>query len=287
MHIQETDLITYLQDCKTEDSIVQLIFNNVEQYKKIDTNEAKNSYTAIVYNWFLNECIKRNQYLYFSTNKYERIQNLYKQLVLKLVELPIGTSITAIRKIVKEHRKNLIKILEEVEGISEEKRFLFPCAEYSMDLQLKILRISLESLKEPVLDIGCGKNALIVKELLKMHKAIYGIDQYMQSEFEQNIFCVNWLEFDYKPNYWETIISHMAFSNHFIYALNSGTAALHDYEKTYHKILSSLKVGGTFIYAPSIKHIEEKLNREKYVVKQYKNIEGEIGLNTTHVIKIE
>ncbi len=114
------------------------------------------------------------------------------------------------------------------------------CSEYSIDLQKSILRYNFDDLAEPILDIGCGENAYFITECIRNGKRCTGIDQYISKEYSNTILCRNWLEFEYTSSFWGTIISHMAFTNHFIYHLKHRTTVLEEYEKTYFKILNSL-----------------------------------------------
>lgn len=51
------------------------------------------------------------------------------------------------------------------------------CAEYSAPLQLSVLGIDKRSLAEPVLGVGCGKNASLVRHLRQAGLDAYGIDR--------------------------------------------------------------------------------------------------------------
>lgn len=59
----------------------------------------------------------------------------------------------------------------------------------------------------------------------------------------------------------------MAFSNHYFHQEITGSDQVKDYEQKYYEILKGLKKNGSFIYAPGLPSIEEKLD-ESYEVEK-------------------
>lgn len=51
------------------------------------------------------------------------------------------------------------------------------CEEYSPQLQVRLLGIEINHLRQPLLDIGCGKSARLVRYLRARHIKAYGIDK--------------------------------------------------------------------------------------------------------------
>jgi hypothetical protein len=78
---------------------------------------------------------------------------------------------------------------------------------------------------------------------------------------------------------WGTIISHMAFTNHFIYHLKHKTKLPEEYEKTYFKTLIGLRAGGVFYYSPSIPEIEKNIDTSRYSIRQIE--ENQNGIRST------
>jgi hypothetical protein len=145
------------------------------------------------------------------------------------------------------------------------------CAEYSARLQLNLFGIDLTAIRGPVLDIGCGKKGLLVGYLRQMGVEAYGIDRFITSHpFLQKS---DWLDYPYKKNKWGTIISHLGFTNHFEHHNHRKDGNIAGYAQTFMSILHSLKVDGSFYYAPSLPYIEQYLDKEDYQI-EVREIEG-------------
>lgn len=139
-----------------------------------------------------------------------------------------------------------------------------PCFEYSVELQLHMLGLAGTPLNEPILDIGCGGNGHLVHYLRKQGLEAFGIDRIVgRSPY---LIKTDWLKFSFKPGYWGTIISHMAFSNHFIHHHLRADGRPEDYALKMMAILKSLKISGSFYYAPGLPFIEDLLPPYKYNV---------------------
>jgi len=142
------------------------------------------------------------------------------------------------------------------------------CYEYSPDLQLKILNIDLAELVEPVLDIGCGKSGKLVKYLNEKGLKTIGVDRIIGNS--EMFVKSEWLKYPLKNEFWGTIISHMSFSNHFIFHHLYKYGAPEKYAQKYMDILASLKIGGSFYYSPGLPFIETYLPPSKYLLKKFK-----------------
>jgi hypothetical protein len=75
----------------------------------------------------------------------------------------------------------------------------------------------------------------------------------------------------------------MALSNNFNYAAVYDNQLLEEYNKLYKKILESLIVGGTFVYAPSFSLFEKELDNVRFN-KEHIHISAEFYL--TRITKI-
>jgi hypothetical protein len=138
-----------------------------------------------------------------------------------------------------------------------------PCAEYSADLQLRMLRLDTARLKEPVLDIGCGGSANLVNHLRGKGLDAHGIDRKIHTPGPW-LTEADWLEFGYEPDRWGTILSNLGFTNHFIFALTYDAALAAEYEKAFDRILGSLVPGGSFHYAPGASRLEARADPGRY-----------------------
>lgn len=140
------------------------------------------------------------------------------------------------------------------------------CSEYSPELQMEILGINLKMLKEPVLDIGCGQSGKLVKYLNSLGVDTYGVDRL--TDQNDKLIQSDWFDMPLPPETWGTILSHMAFSNHFHFHHRYQNGQPETYGRIYIKILQSLKRGGAFHYSPDLPFIEQFLPPEVYHVKR-------------------
>lgn len=145
------------------------------------------------------------------------------------------------------------------------------CAEYSAELQLKLLGLQINDLAEPILDLGCGAQARLVNYLQQLGKTVFGVDR--SAAPSQFVSQGDWLSFPLAPANWGTIISHLGFSQHFLRQHLLPTANPARYAKRYMEILGALRVGGTFAYAPGLPFIENLLPQRNYCVTT-KTIDG-------------
>ena len=140
------------------------------------------------------------------------------------------------------------------------------CSEYSALLQINILNIDVQSISEPLLDIGCGENAWLVKHLRSRGIDAYGLDRLSKNNPDY-IFNSNWMEFDFEPMRWGTIVSNLSFALHFTNHNLRKDGDYIAYTNKYLEILKSLKINGCFYYAPSLPFIETYLPIDKYKVE--------------------
>jgi hypothetical protein len=138
------------------------------------------------------------------------------------------------------------------------------CSEYRAELQLKVLGIDVQQLAEPVLDLGCGEGAHLVRHLRALGLDAWGLDRLALPD--HIVWQGDWLDANapLQPQRWGTVISHMAFSNHFRHQhlRRDGSAAT--YAGRYMKVLEALKPGGRFFYAPSLPFFEALLPQQRY-----------------------
>ena len=139
------------------------------------------------------------------------------------------------------------------------------CEEYSAEFQVALLGIDTDKIMEPVIDIGCGKSFHLVKHLHEQGIASDGIDRQLD-EKEPYLHNTSWLDFNFTPGTWGTVIAHMSFSNHIIHHYTLKTPSFAEHARTYHEILESLRPGGMFVYAPGVEFIEKHIDRDLYRV---------------------
>lgn len=135
------------------------------------------------------------------------------------------------------------------------------CEEYSAELQIAILGIDTGRIMEPVIDVGCGKSYYLVKHLRELGMDCIGIDRQLY-EKRSYLHESSWLEFDFRPGVWGTVIANMSFSNHMMYHYTMKSSAFPKHAHKYHEILESLRPDGMFVYAPGVEFIEEYIDRD-------------------------
>jgi hypothetical protein len=138
-------------------------------------------------------------------------------------------------------------------------------AEYTPALQLRILGLDPDALPEPILDLGCGAGAL-VRALRARGKEARGVDRL--AEPGDGLSRGDWLELPLPPSTFGAVISHLAFSLHFVHHhLQPGDEPLR-YARRYMEILRALRPGGLFAYAPGLPFVEEHLDPAAWRVER-------------------
>lgn len=232
-----------------------------------------------------------NQYFSFSRNDCEELKTIYFQLFHGLKEFSYHPVSYALKQVEENHYTNLKNWLKKTNPFAEKiykkdepyitKTIL--CAEYSPQAQLGILNIDVCNLKEPILDIGCGKNALFVKYLRQMGLDAYGIDRIAFPG--SYIAKTNWFEFSLKANSWGSVISNLGFSNQFRHHHLRKDGHPIRYAQKYLEILHSLRLNGTFFYAPDLPFIEHCLD-ENFFEKQSSSI-GDLRYKSTSIRRLK
>jgi SAM-dependent methyltransferase len=130
-------------------------------------------------------------------------------------------------------------------------------AEYEPELQLRLLGLDPAALVPPVLDLGCGAEARLVRHLRARGVDARGIDR--AAEPGDGVRRGDWLAEPLAPGSLGTIVSHLGFSLHFLHQhLRPGGDAAR-YARRYMELLRALRPGGTFAYAPGLPFVEEHL----------------------------
>lgn len=143
--------------------------------------------------------------------------------------------------------------------------------EYSAELQIELLGIDIAHIKQPVIDIGCGSQANLVRYLRSLDVEAYGIDRQLEIH-EPYLNQVDWFDFYFEPNRWGTVISNMGFANHLNYAYLHDISQLEHYLLKMKEIIESLSASSYFYYAPSLPFVEDKLSAKSYKVERKQKI---------------
>lgn len=253
-------------------NILELANSSYSLFKQLKelTNECIPALIDYTVNQVVIELCRMNQYYNFGSEDKLELRNIYSDFI---TTLKVNKKITA--EMIDDHERVFKSWLYNTNPFSRsiynnKDLFIEPviCSEYSVEIQLSIFRIQIDQLKNPILDIGCGKNAQLVEYLKMKGFECYGLDRFSNSR--SYISNTNWLEYDYGNEKWGTIISNLGFSNHFTHHHLRENGNYMDYAKTYMKILKSLKPGGSFYYAPDLTFIEHLLNKEEYMISNYR-----------------
>ncbi len=235
----------------------------IENIDLIDS-DSENLLIDYLTNRAIQEFCKINQYYTFDKQAKLMLRNLYVDLFTNIKSHEYSINLIAAK-----HYDNLIKWLQETNSFAEKiynsKGELIEsvaCSEYSPELQMEILQIDIENIIEPVLDIGSGRKGNLVLYLRQKGIEAYGFDRFAYN----NSFLTNsdWFEYEFEKEKWGTITSNLGFSNHFQHHHFRNDGNFIVYAKKYMDILNSLKIGGSFHYAPDLPFIEQYLDLEKY-----------------------
>jgi hypothetical protein len=214
---------------------------------------------------------ERNQYFSFPQEKREIVERIYDRLLEEVIQVFAEAGPGALRGRVIEHRKRLRSLFD---APVEEK----PCFYYRARFQLELFGIDEGSLLEPILDIGCGPEAGLVRYLRGLGLDARGLDRSI--DVPEDFLCdTGWEGYRFENNSWGTVISHMAFSNHFIHHYAESDGKDYAFALKYREILDSLKRGGSFHYAPSLPFIESYLPIEEFSLRS-RTIDGSLGVST-------
>ncbi len=160
-----------------------------------------------------------------------------------------------------EHQEGLARLFREILGSQPRE---VTSATYSPELQLAVLGLSVDALREPILDVGCGEDAALVRFLRARGKDARGIHhRVVASDFATR---ADWLTHEYGASRWGTITSHLGFTLHFMHQEMKRSDLAFEYARAYMRIVQALAPGGTFAYVPGVPFIESMLPAGEHVV---------------------
>jgi hypothetical protein len=250
-----------------------------------DSDPARRAATSIPLAEFARTLHLLNQYVDFDGRAASRVAACYslffRELLACLDEKEGRTERLAAQIVA--HRKRLGEALADIPGLRDGDRAVAkPCFCYSPELQMSILRLEPGAIREPLLDIGCGPEALLVRALRDRGVKAFGIDRSI-SRREDYLVEAEWEGHDLGAEAWGTIVSNLAFSNHFIYHYIRDDGADIAYLRRYMDILAALEPGGSFRYAPALPFVERHLDRGRYCVETTQLIEGSAAAIVTRI----
>ncbi len=201
---------------------------------------------------------RKNQFFPIDEAVSTEIEASYRRSLLETARVlaapgPDAATLRGLREILAAHGDRIAALLRSRLGPRPREVI---SAEYSPALQLAVLGLSPGALADPVLDVGCGEGAALVRLLRARGRRAFGVD--LDAPEDVGI-ASDWLTFPYGCERWGAVVSHLGLSLHFLHAhLQRGPAAL-AYARAFAAILRSLRVGGVFAYAPALPFIEAVL----------------------------
>ena len=219
--------------------------------------------------------LARNQFLPIDGQETKRLEEIHARslsaLRKALAESPDLSSLSlALTNLATAYREELASFVSAL-GPDAGKVLPDPLrevvsAQYRPELQLEVLGLCDEPLLEPILDLGCGTEAHLVRWLRKAGKEALGVDRWVEPG--PGLLRADWMEVPLPPKSLGTLVSHLAFSLHFLHHhLRQGDGALR-YARRYMDLLRALRPGGVFAYAPGLPFVEEHLDPKAFEVER-------------------
>ena len=203
---------------------------------------------------------RRNPFLVLDARESSRIEKFFRQL--------LGEARSLLERGPTDRSAELRALDEKLgtfaRSLPPSARLLVPSANYSAALQLEVLGLDVTELKAPVLDLGCGNPPQLLAFLKQHGLDATGFDR----DGAEGIVTADWLEYDFAPDSWATILSHLAFSLHFLHHHLAPGSAAAAYAKKYMELLRSLRPSGTFAYVPGLPFIERLLPKREYRISK-------------------
>jgi SAM-dependent methyltransferase len=210
----------------------------------------------------------KNQFLQLEGEHVSRLERGARSLLISLRELlqsaPDSAAVrhgaTATLAVYREQLERVFCSLQPQGAASQ-----VICSEYSPELQFEVLGLSLNSLRAPLLDVGCGVQAQLVAWLRARSIEAFGLDRDANGD---HLVEADWLEYAFEPSQWGMIVSHLGFSLHFLHHHLGSAEQAARYAKKYLEILRALRPQGIFAYAPAVPFFEQVLPRSHFRVQR-------------------
>lgn len=245
-----------------------VIRNYKRDLLKLDQENQSQEWIELMTERALKTFCSNNQYIDSRKENVEELHKIYSLLWEEIIE-ELRSDKIDFEFIQRSHLSRLTNWLVQtngfVKGINDPQSpqiLEVPCSEYSANFQVELLNIDIYNLLEPVLDIGCGPNAHLLNYLREKGIQTFGLDRLCQND--DFTIKSDWLDFEFKPLHWGTLISNLSFALHFTNHHHRKDGEYILYARKYMEILNSLKTGGTFYYAPGLPFIEAHLPKDKF-----------------------
>lgn len=266
---------------RLEQENLDFLFNNRAAVIRLldDPDQSINLVNVFIAN-SLEFTYNNNQFIHLDDDEHQRLFRIYLVYIQGMRTLlaensDFDTFQNNFSILVKDHFKdlsgNISRFFDRETGWQIQENIILKqviCGEYSPQFQMNLLGLDEKTLAEPVLDLGCGKTGTLVKHLRTLGFKAIGVDRIVEAN--PSLKSADWFDLDLKPDTWGTIISHIAFSNHFLFHHRYKKGKPDAYARLYMRILQSLKSGGKFIYSPGLPFIEQYLPVDRFIVTSRK-----------------
>jgi len=241
----------------------------------------------------------------WSRNQFEALDEQARELLFASVDGALASIARTgqLEPALSEHRAELAAFVRARYGASPRE---VVCSEYAPDLQLAVLGVGTASLSQPVLDIGCGRHATLVRALVREGIDARGIDRVIEARGSaagergadtELASQADWLSYPYGRARFGTVLSHLGFTLHFLHHHMAAGETAYEYARAYMAILGSLNVGGRFVYTPGLPFLETLLDASMYRVHHVafadelrvaslRQIESTTGLALSHATHV-
>jgi SAM-dependent methyltransferase len=279
------------------EALQQIITHMVESLSDVYKNRSQISELrdSLIEDWTektIRTIYGHNQFVNLSSEEVEALHNLYAARADEIIDVLSAAGsydefIQDLAPVVERHAGQLQDYLSTIRDaallLTPGEKGPVACAEYSPELQLRLLGIEVSELEEPILDIGCGEHGHLVQHLREQGYQAFGVDRTVTDS--PHLIQSDWSQLPVASETWGTVISHMAFSNHFIHHHMRTDGQPEIYARLYMSILRSLQPGGSFYYTPGLPFIEELLPPEQYRVTRIQE-EGQKEFYSTRVERL-
>lgn len=261
-----------------KDNLEFMFTNRVEITAILDDPESSVSLANEFVRSSLEFTYNNNQYVHLNQEEQDRLLKMYiaylrgmKTVLAESRDFPeFQQNFTGL---VKEHfnelSRNISRFFDREPGWQVQENIILKqvvCSEYTPDFQLHLLGMDAKNLLSPVLDLGCGKQGILVTYLRSLGHQAFGVDRIVEPI--PGLREADWFDLEFKPSSWGTVISHMAFSNHFLFHHRYKNGNPTRYAQMYMQVLTGLKPGGCFIYSPGLPFIEQYLPKESFSIQR-------------------
>lgn len=252
-----------------------IISNHKQELLQISNDSRETEWINMMTSYAYRTFCQSNQYMDLRTEHLSSLRTVYSELWKDLIS-EIKQHEIDFERLQQNHLKRLTDWIRQTNNFARSindpdspEVIQVVCAEYSSSLQLRLLHIDSESLRGPVLDIGCGEHAYLVQYLQNNGIETFGIDRLINSTTNSGLIQTDWMDYTFQPDQWRAVLANHSFALHFLHQHERNDGNYTGYAKKYMEILHSLQQEGTFYYAPSLPFIECYLPQEIYDVENF------------------